>query len=165
MKPLKPRAGSLPLVRALPSATSLEDLSPEALAAQSAPPPFGWDDAPEASTPDLKNRSNSRPMSKLGAARKKVEQLTVVARDEAFDDWVRRCLKEASRPEEWSQSRVLYESYLKHAATYGSSRGDRALSKQVAATETRFGKMMGSLFHKTRRTRGWYYPVKIKRGA
>lgn len=104
-------------------------------------------------------------ISKLQAARRKVDQLNDVLRDEAFDDWVRRCLVEATRPDEWSQSRTLYESYLRHAARYGSSRKGRGLSRQVAASETRFGQMMGSVFPKVRRARGWFYNVRPKRGA
>jgi hypothetical protein len=134
--------------------------NPIAVAAQSALPPF----LTEEPTPDA--RPGSRlVVSKLKAARRKADELGAVLRDDAFDDWVRRCLSEATRPDEWGQSRELYESYVRHATRYGVSRSARGLSRQVMATETRFGRMMGGLFPKTRRARGWFYPVRAKRGA
>ena len=86
-------------------------------------------------------------------------------RDEAFDDWIRRCVVNAERPDQWTQARTLYANYAKRAAEYGSNRGHRALLEQAIATETQWGKMMGSLFPKKRRASGWFYPVLLKRGA
>jgi hypothetical protein len=131
-----------------------------AVAAQSALPPFLTEE-PRA---DARPRSQ-HVVSKLKAARRKADEFGAVLRDEAFNDWVRRSLAEATRPDEWGQSRDLYESYVRHASRYGASQSARGLSRQVTATETRFGKMMGSLFPKVRRARGWFYPVRPKRGA
>lgn len=153
----RPRPGSLPMAR-----YDQEEVEPNpiAIAAQSALPPFLTKE------PDAEGQRRSRiVVSKLKAARRKADELGAVLRDEAFNDWVRRNLSEASRPDEWCQSRELYESYLRHATKYGASRTARGLSKQAMATETRFGKMMGSLFPKVRRAKGWFYPVRPKRGA
>ena len=175
MKRPKPKPGSLPFKKPPrrrpdePGATDAGPLPPtdpppwalttaEAIqAAQSAIPPFLAEEPPQPKPPSA--------LTKLQAARRKADQLADAARDEAFDDWVRRCLKTAERPDEWSPARALYESYLRHVGRYGSSRSARSLSRQVAATETRFGKMLGSLFHKSRRARGWFYPVRLKKGA
>lgn len=152
----KPRPGTLPLLLDEPQYA----IDPVAAAAQSALPPF------------LKEEPAERPLgepvnvvSKLQAARRKADQLGAMVRDAAFDDWVRRCLAEAVRPDAWAQSRLLYESYVSHAGRYGMTRAARGLSRQVVATETRFGKMMSSLFPKVRRARGWFYPVRLKKGA
>lgn len=152
----KPRPGSLPLRQD----EVAHPVDPIAIAAQSALPPFLTGDA----AADLAD-SHTTAVSKLKAARRKADQLGAVVRDAAFDDWVRRCLVEADRPDAWGQSRVLYESYISHVGRYGATRVARGLSRQVAATETRFGKMMGSLFPKVRRARGWFYPVRLKKGA
>lgn len=104
-------------------------------------------------------------LSKLKQARRRADQLAAVVRDDAFDDWVRRCVAHATKPNEWTQAQALYSSYVRHVARYGSNNGDRAASKLAAATETRFGLMMGSLFPKVRRARGQYYPLRLKKGA
>jgi len=106
-----------------------------------------------------------RTLDKLKTARSRVEALTTFVRDEAFDDWVRRCLVSATEPATWTQAADLYRSYINHAGSYGRNRGDRELAKLALATETRWGKMMTSIFTKQRRTRGWYYPVRLKRGS
>lgn len=104
-------------------------------------------------------------MKKLKAARKKAQDLGAVVRDEAFDDWIRRFVVNAERPDEWTQAALLYANYLNQAKNYGLNRGDKALSKEELATETRWGMMMGSLFTKKRRAKGWYYPLRLKQGA
>lgn len=105
-------------------------------------------------------------MNKLKAARKKVDMLADVIRSEAFDAWISSGVVKAERPDEWTQARDLYGAYLRHAAKYGNNRNDRRLSTEQLATETAWGKMMGSLFpSKKRRRDGWYYPVRLKRGA
>lgn len=153
----KPRPGSLPMAK-----YDEEHIEPDPIvvAAQSALPPFLTEE-PQA---DARPRSQ-HVVSKLKAARRKADELGAVLRDEAFNDWVRRSLAEASRPDEWCQSRELYESYVRHATRHGTSRSARGLSREVMASETRFGKMMGSLFPKVRRAKGWFYPVRPKRGA
>lgn len=104
-------------------------------------------------------------LKKLKDARKKVAEHSAVLRTEAFDDWVRRCLMEAERPSEWTRAVPLYESYLRHAKTFGANRPDKRLAKEELATETAWGKMMGSLFGRKRRRGGNYYPLRLKQGA
>jgi hypothetical protein len=114
-------------------------------------------------TPD---RGTLQSMKKLKAARKKVLELAAVVRDEAFTDWLRSSVVKAERPDEWTQARELYESYLRQAKNYGINRGDKRLAKEELATETQWGKMMGAEYpSKKRRRNGWYYPVRLKRGA
>lgn len=111
-------------------------------------------------------REPIKAMVKLKAARKKVEQLGEVVRSEAFDEWIATSVVRAERPDEWTQARELYEGYLRHARRYGNNRADRSLATEELATETGWGKMMGSLLpNKKRRRGGWYYPVRLKRGA
>lgn len=112
------------------------------------------------------SEQKKQALTALQKARKKAEELGEVVRDHAFDDWIRRCLAEATRPSEWTQSRELYESYIRHATAYGDNRSSRTLYRQELATETQWGKMMGSLYpNKKRRTAGWFYPLRLKRGG
>lgn len=105
-------------------------------------------------------------MVKLKAARAKMHKLAEVVREEAFDHWLREYVMNSERPDEWTLARVLYENYVKRAKEYGNNRGDKKLAKEELATETRWGKMMGSLYPNKRRTgAGWLYPVRLKRGA
>lgn len=131
------------------------------VAAQTALTPWG-EEPPEPEPPAKPTTTN---LKKLKAARKKVEEYSAVLRTAAFDDWVRRCLIEAENPREWTRAAPLYESYLRHAAIYGTNRSDKRLVKEELATETAWGKMMGSLFGKKRRRAGQYYPLRLKRGA
>lgn len=78
---------------------------------------------------------------------------------------MRRCVIAAQEPSEWTQARILYESYLQHAKTFGRNRGQRELSVQELATETQWGRMMATMFVKKRRRAGWYYQLRLKRGA
>ena len=138
------------------------------------PPPLAdhWADDPPPWKGDAMTNQPSEPplpainFKKLKAARRKVHALGEVVRNEAFDDWLRRGVVIAERPDEWTQARVLYEGYLRHASRYGNNRGDRRLAAEELATETRWGKMMGSLFpSKKRRRDGWHYPIRLKCGA
>ena len=114
-------------------------------------------------TPD---REPIQSMKQLKAARKKVEKLTEVVRAEAFDDWIARFVVRVERPGEWTKARPLYESYLRQARNYGQNQGDKTLAKEALATETQWGRMMGSLFPGTKRRRnGWYYPIRLKQRA
>jgi hypothetical protein len=107
-------------------------------------------------------REKLASMTKLKAARARVKELGAVVRNEAFEHWRNKFVVIAERPDEWTQAAVLYASYIKHAASYGNNRGDKRLAKQELATETAWGKMMGSLFDKKRRRAGQYYPVRLK---
>ena len=112
------------------------------------------------------NREKLASMTKLKAARKRVKELGGAVRDEAFGDWLSKCVVIAQRPDEWTQAAVLYASYIRHASRYGNNRGDKALAKEELATETSWGKLMGAAYpNKKRRARGWYYPVRPKRGV
>ncbi|MGY6551809.1 MAG: hypothetical protein ACXIT4_07920 [Erythrobacter sp.] len=133
------------------------------LAIRNAPPPFPVDDDWQ-SQPPMEPRPHIN-FKKLKAARRKVDSLNMVLREDAFDDWIRRYVILAEQPDEWTRARVLYENYLKRARKFGSNRRDRSLSQEVLATETQWGKMMGSLFSKARRRGGWYYPLRLKKGA
>lgn len=138
-------------------------------AIQNALPPWMQEADASTPTPQPSEKPVKKPksnLSKLKDARKKVEELSAVVRDDAFEYWVRAYLSEAKLPTEFTQSRVLYENYLKRAKEYGANKADKALSRQELATETQWGKMMGSLFpHKVRRRTGWFYPVRLKQGA
>ena len=129
------------------------------LAAQDAVPPWGSSEPLKHKKPDTAN------LKKLKAARRRVAEYSAVLRTDAFDDWVRRCTETAGEPREWTRAALLYESYLRHAKTYGSNRPDKRLAKEELATETAWGKMMGSLFGKKRRRAGQYYPLRLKQGA
>ena len=105
-------------------------------------------------------------LTKLKAARKKVKELGAVVRDEAFNDWLGKCVVIAQTPKEWTQAGVLYANYLNHAASYGNNRGDKRLAKEELATDTAWGRMMGAEYpNKKRRAGGIFYPVRLKRGA
>ena len=153
----RPKPGSLSLK--LPESKP-EDVDPPILAARNALAP--WQSEHE---PARNEAERAKTVTKLRAARRKAEELGAVVRQDAFDDWVKRCVKAAERPDEWTQARDLYESYLKHVVRFGHSRTARGHSKEEAATETRFGKMMRSLFTARRRSRGYFYPLRLKKGA
>lgn len=104
-------------------------------------------------------------LKKLKAARKKALDLAAVVRSDAFEDWVDKFVVEAERPDEWTRARVLYENYLQRTKDYGWNRPDKPVVKEELATETQWGKMMGSRFAKKRRRNGWYYPLRLKQGA
>jgi hypothetical protein len=105
-------------------------------------------------------------MTKLREARAKARKLGYGVQDEAFTDWIDQCVVIAQLPGDWTQAAVLYSSYIKHASRYGVTNADRAVAKSLLATETRWGKMMGAAYpNKVRRAKGWYYPVRPKRGA
>jgi len=149
----RPKPGSLPLdIRERPDSDM-----PEFERSPLTP----WAEEPQPTRPPKPQAS----FTKLKAARKKVEALATVVRDEGFDEWVRRCLVHAERPDEWTPARELYENYIERTKRYGQNRGNRALSKQELASETQWGKMMGALFTKKRRRAGLYYPLRLKRGA
>jgi len=129
-------------------------------AARNAPAPWG-----ETPLPMHAAKPATTDLKKLKAARKKVAEYGAVLRSDAFDDWVRRCTDTASEPREWTRAAPLYESYLRHAKKYGANRPDKRLAKEELATETAWGKMMGSLFGRKRRRAGQYYPLRLKQGA
>lgn len=164
----KPKPGSLPLhsQRRDPFAGLDADAREQIIAIWNAPPPWIEDGEEwEQPMPPAPAKPATTNLKKLKAARKKVEEYSAVLRTDAFDDWVRRCTETAEQPCEWTRAALLYESYIRHAKTYGSSRPDRRLAKDELASETAWGKMMGSLFSKKRRRAGQYYPLRLKRGA
>ncbi len=115
-------------------------------------------------------QSTERPpeamtLTKLKAARKKAQDLAAAVRCDAFNDWVTIYVVKAERPDEWTQARTLYENYLKRARDYGWNQPDKRVAKEELATETQWGRMMGTLFSKKRRRNGWYYPIRLKQGA
>jgi len=115
---------------------------------------------------DLRRREKEATFTALQKARAKAEELAGTVRDAAFEEWRRSSLVDAKTPGEWTQARTLYENYLAHAQQYGDNRSQRRQSVLALATETQWGRMMGTLYpNKTRRTKGWYYPVRLKRGA
>ena len=164
----KPRPGSRPLKdRQRSDDDDLQKLSPELRTnietIRKAVPP--WEEGNDAPIPSPDERKRQSNFTKLKAARKKVEKLAQAVRSDAFDDWVSCCVVTAKEPSEWTQARILYESYLRHAKNYGRNRGQRAESVQELATETQWGRMMATLFVKKRRSAGWYYPLRCKRGG
>ena len=164
MKRLKPRPGSLPLPKA--DASERTDFAPPTVPFwQKGLPPW-LKEEDEKSRLAREEKARDRVFTALGAARKKAEELAGEVRSEGFNDWIRRCLKPATRPSEWTQARALYESYLAHARTYGRNRSQKALSVQELATETQWGRMMATQFpNKKRKTAGWFYPLTVKRGG
>lgn len=171
MRRPKPKVGSLPM-------TEPKAPEPTAFPPRWTPPPWStlpkkdsWSDArppwlEDAVIQPSKEALPRADFKKLKAARRKVEVLADAVRSAAFDDWLRRNVVIAQRPDEWTRSRELYEGYVRHAGKYGNNRGDKRLATEELATETAWGKMMGSVFPtKKRRRRGWYYPVRLKKGA
>lgn len=117
-----------------------------------------------------------KDMAKLRDARNKVRKLGDTVRTNMFNDWLDRCVVKVEDRRQWTRARELYDSYVSHARQYGPSLRDgetatvtdRMVAREEMATETAWGKMMGSLFpNKQRRSRpnGWHYPVRLKRNA
>lgn len=152
----RPRPGSRPLPK--------YDSPPARHPAQSATPPWQGGDR-EAFEADLLRREREETFSALQKARAKAEELTGAVRSAAFDDWVECCMAEARTPDEWTQARMLYENYIAHARRFGNNRAQRAQAVLALATETQWGRMMATLFPKTRRRAGWFYPLRLKQGA
>lgn len=113
----------------------------------------------------LKNEPRGvRALTLLQKARKDTEWLVREVRDLGFEDWIRRCVQNAERPDEWTQAQTLYENYLVHVKTRNLHRDLQKLLTEEAATFTTWGRMMATQFTKKRRTAGWYYPLRCKRG-
>jgi hypothetical protein len=152
----KPKPGQLPLEK------EPERYGPPSKWQFATPP---WHDSGR-DRPPKKERTPRKNLAKLKAVNRQREQLRVAVRDDAFDEWVRRCLVEAETPKEWTQSAALYANYLKRAKDYGWNRADVRLARLELATETRFGILMRDAgFAKKRRASGWFYPVRLKQGA
>ena len=152
----RPRPGSLPLPKYDTPPAAPEQPAP-------IPPWYGGDrDAFDA---DLKRREKNETFSALQKARAKAEELTGAVRDAAFDHWVNRCVFNSETPDEWTQASTLYENYISHARRFGENRAQRSQSVLALATQTQWGRMMATLYPKTRRSAGWFYPLKLKRGA
>ena len=125
--------------------------------AQLAAPPFE-------SLP-FKERAKQK-LSPLMDARRKAQLLAGWYQDDVFDSWARKFLVVADDPRQWTQAQVLYESYVK-AATLAEAGGARTnvgkTARETIATQTQWGRMMATKFTKKRRSRGWFYPVRIGR--
>lgn len=160
----RPRPGSLPLREKLEEsdAAAVDGFDP-----RTALPPWMTDDPKkiEAWDKELKRRENEEAFTALRKARAKAEELSGAVRNAAFEDWILRSVVNAQEPSEWTQAQVLYENYLAHAKTFGDNRTQRAQSIQELATQTQWGRMMATLFPKRRRSAGWYYPLRCKRGG
>jgi hypothetical protein len=155
VKKRKPRPGSQPLKRVDASELPLDGFDPKA-----ALPPWATEEGRRAN----EKAQCDANLTALGKARAKVEELAGNVRSDAFEDWVRRSVVTAEVPAEWTQARILYENYLEHAKTYGNNRTQKAVAKQELATETQWGRMMATMLPKKRRTAGWYYTLRCKRG-
>jgi hypothetical protein len=117
---------------------------------------------------DLEKRKRENNFTELQKARARVEQLAQSVRNDAFEDWIRACVTPATMPAEWTLASTLYDSYVRHAQNYGNNRSQVAASKLAIATVTAWGRMMATLAAdapKVRRTKGWHYALKVKRGA
>lgn len=114
-----------------------------------------------------------KDMAKLRDARNKLRKLGDVVRTNMFNDWLDRCVVKVEQPTDWTRASDLYDSYVRHARKYGPSlqdgekatKTDQKVAREEMATETAWGKMMGSLFIKKRRRAGQYYPLRLKQGA
>jgi len=126
-------------------------------------PPFFTEEDIRKHDREQERRKREYVLTALGAARKKARDLAGEVRSDAFKDWLRHRVVKAQEPSDWTQARVLYENYLAHAKTYGRNRAQKALAIQEAATMTQWGRMMATVSTKTRRTAGWYYPLRCKR--
>lgn len=101
----------------------------------------------------------------LQQARAEAEKQAGWLQDLVFDDWIERCVVEADDTREWTQARILYEDYLTHARTFGKKNNEKRVALQELMTETQWGRMMATLYPKRRRTAGWFYPLRLRRGA
>lgn len=151
----KPRPGSLPV----PNYDATPDPVPKK--PQAIPPWHGGD--PDVFRAELQRREMESTYTELRKARAKSEELIGAVRSAAFDDWIRRCVKEAKLPNEWTQARTLYESYINHARHFGDNRSQQKQSVLALATETQWGRMMATMFVKKRRSTGWHYPLRCRR--
>lgn len=147
------------------------DFTPEAMLKRQFPdgaiPPW-FDNSPEARAKweaKLKRDEKESAFTRLQRARVEAEGAIGSVRSTVFDNWVGLCVVTATRPDEWTQSRILYESYLRFAKRFGDNKLQRAHSVQAMATETMWGRMMTTQFPKTRRGSGYFYPLRLKRGA
>ncbi|MHB1186104.1 hypothetical protein [Thiobacillus sp.] len=113
----------------------------------------------------MQRREKEEAFSALRKVRAEAEKLTGAVRSKAFDDWVRRCVFDARSPDEWTQASTLYENYIAHARRFGDNRAQRAQAVLALATQTQWGRMMATLFPKTRRSAGWFYPLRCRRVA
>lgn len=156
----RPRPGSLPREK---------DYSREAVIERQwgdgAVPPW-IDNSPEARAKweeEKRREAKEATFTKLQRARALAEEAANAVRTAAFEDWIRRSVCEAKTPAEWTQARVLYDNYIAHAQRFGDNREQRVQSVQALATETQWGRMMGTLYaNKKRRASGWYYPLRCK---
>lgn len=128
-------------------------------------PPFLGDDPKEIADWEREQRRKEIEANFTGLqkARAKAEELAGAVREDAFDDWIRRCVVTAQKPSEWTQARALYENYVAHAQRFGRNRKQVAMSIQSLASEPQWGRMMATLFPKKRRRGGNYYPLRRKR--
>jgi hypothetical protein len=127
-------------------------------------PPFFTEEDIKNYDRDMERRKREYVLTALGAARKKARDLAGEVRSDAFKNWLRHGVVKALEPADWTQARLLYESYLAHAKTYGQNRTQKALVIQELASMTQWGRMMAATVSlKTRRTAGWYYPLRVKR--
>lgn len=117
---------------------------------------------------DLRRREREATFTALQKARAKAEELAGTARNAAFEGWALANVVPAKTPREWTQARTLYENYIAFAQQFGRNREQREMSVQALATETQWGRMMATLASqvpKKRRAAGWYYAIRLKRGA
>lgn len=154
----KPVPGSKPLLKANPKENKP---APQIL------PPW-WKEggsSKEEFALNVAERGQEQNFTKLQQARKRVEEMATAVRTDAFNSWVECSVVTADTPADWTPARALYDSYLRHAKIFGRNRAQKGLAQQVLATETTFGRMMTTLFPKTRRTNGIYYPLRLKKDA
>lgn len=164
MKRRKPRPGVLPKADKSVATKQSDPTTPQFDPATAIPHWLTQEDVRKDRL-EREEKERDRVFTALAVARKKAEELAGEAQGVAFSDWIHRCVVLAQQPSEWTQARVLYESYLAHAKTYGRNRTQKALSIQELATETQWGRMMATRFPKKRRTAGWYYQLRCKRGG
>ena len=111
-------------------------------------------------------RKIKRDFDEVKKARKALEEAGTGIRNEGFDAWIRRYTEPADTPSGWTQSTVLYANYVKHARRWGDNRPDKRITQLMLATETRFGLLMRGIgLIKVRRSRGYFYPIRLKQGA
>ena len=155
----RPKAGSLPL----PENDPAPPLDPSIEAARQAGMPFIAKKLERRAKP-LASKIDMA-ITGLQQAREEAEKQAGWLQDLIFKDWIERCVVEVDDPREWTQARVLYEDYLAHARTFGKKVHEKRVALQELATETQWGRMIGMLYPKRRRTAGWFYPLKRRRGG
>lgn len=105
-------------------------------------------------------------VSGLKQARAELAKQAGYTRDLIFHNWCKARVEQVDDPRHWTQARELYEDYLSYGRAFGKKWAEKIAGREALATETAWGRWMATVYPvKTRRTAGWYYPLRIRKGA